>query len=64
MHVNFIVGESHDKIREACYDYLIAKYGGVVRDRHLSTGIDRRASENRVFDRLSDQGRNEKSRDD
>ncbi|MCJ1222289.1 hypothetical protein [Paenibacillus polymyxa] len=45
MHVKFTTSDSTDKLRAACYDYLMQKYGGVQRDRSIREGIDRGTGE-------------------
>lgn len=63
MHVNFIKGDANDKSKEACYAYLISKYGGVVRDRHIRQGVNGGASQERLLIELSGSRREEESWD-
>ncbi|MNP73396.1 hypothetical protein D3C76_1701020 [compost metagenome] len=45
MHVKLIAGESNDKIRIACYDYLLEKFRREKHDRDIRQGQYRRTSQ-------------------
>jgi hypothetical protein len=48
VRVKLIVGDSNDKLRIACYDYLLEKFRRENRDRNICQSQHRRASETRV----------------
>src|SRR5690554_5121316 len=64
MHVKIIEGESTDRIRRACYAYLVEKYRRERKDgRDLRSGIDGRVRQEGIQHQRSTPGMPEEGRD-
>ncbi|GAK43195.1 hypothetical protein TCA2_5690 [Paenibacillus sp. TCA20] len=64
MHVKLIAGDSNDKIRMACYDYLLEKFRREKHDRYLRQGEHRRTSKTWIQPERSDSSVSDESGDE